>query len=314
MRREIHNVVVEVVCDAADAEELVARRLASFPVATDAPDLTIELVTAGGTRFSAPRGCSIVHEAESGRVQYDEAHDELWLDYGNHGSAHCAPAAASATIVVDRGLEPWEWVATRPLLTLCLVELLKRRGLFALHAAAVSLDGHGVLIAGMSGSGKSTTSTALALAGWSFLGDDIVFLRKREGLELLAFADEIDVDAAALDRLPPLRSSVGWPMLPGYGKFQVPPEHLEGAVIAQCASPHAVVITSGFGADHELARTASEGALLELMPNVLMTHPTATAAQLDILGDLVTTCETYRLVLGADTSALPRVFAEVVGD
>ena len=41
------------------------------------------------------------------------------------------------------------------------------------HGAAVSWDGYGVLIVGVSGRGKSTTALACARAGFSYLGDDM---------------------------------------------------------------------------------------------------------------------------------------------
>lgn len=44
------------------------------------------------------------------------------------------------------------------------------------HAGLVARDGHGVLIGGASGAGKSTTALACAGAGWDFLGDDCVAL------------------------------------------------------------------------------------------------------------------------------------------
>jgi hypothetical protein len=48
------------------------------------------------------------------------------------------------------------------------------RGVQAVHAAAVARNGHGVLIPGKSGSGKSTVALACLDAGYHFLGDDWV--------------------------------------------------------------------------------------------------------------------------------------------
>ena len=42
-----------------------------------------------------------------------------------------------------------------------------------IHAAAVSIDGRGVLLVGVGGRGKTTTALACARAGFSFLGDDL---------------------------------------------------------------------------------------------------------------------------------------------
>jgi hypothetical protein len=54
---------------------------------------------------------------------------------------------------------------------------------FLVHAALVSRRGHGVLICGGPGAGKSTLSLSLALGGFSFHTDDIVhFSERREAL------------------------------------------------------------------------------------------------------------------------------------
>jgi hypothetical protein len=50
------------------------------------------------------------------------------------------------------------------------------RGGALLHSAAVGLDGEGILIAGPSGSGKSSTALACMDAGFSFASDDYVLI------------------------------------------------------------------------------------------------------------------------------------------
>jgi hypothetical protein len=49
----------------------------------------------------------------------------------------------------------------------------------ALHAACVALDGHGVLLAGDSGSGKSSLAYACARRGWTYVTDDCSSLVRR---------------------------------------------------------------------------------------------------------------------------------------
>jgi hypothetical protein len=44
------------------------------------------------------------------------------------------------------------------------------------HAGCVALDGRGVLLCGDSGAGKSTLSYACALAGWTYVSDDVSYL------------------------------------------------------------------------------------------------------------------------------------------
>jgi hypothetical protein len=54
--------------------------------------------------------------------------------------------------------------------------LAARRGMSTLHAAAVGLDGHGMLIAGRGGIGKSTMALACLGDGLDYIGDDYCLL------------------------------------------------------------------------------------------------------------------------------------------
>ena len=58
--------------------------------------------------------------------------------------------------------------------------LLQRRGVGVLHASAVCLKEHAVVLCGQSAAGKSTTAAALALRGVPILCDDIAALRQQE--------------------------------------------------------------------------------------------------------------------------------------
>ena len=59
--------------------------------------------------------------------------------------------------------------------------VLQRRGVTALHASAVSVAGHGVVLCGPSETGKSTTAAALALRGKPVLCDDMAALSVENG-------------------------------------------------------------------------------------------------------------------------------------
>jgi hypothetical protein len=60
-----------------------------------------------------------------------------------------------------------------------LLDVLKKLGVLVWHSAAVVRDGAAVLLAGVSGSGKSTTTLNFLNIGYSFLADDVVLLRRR---------------------------------------------------------------------------------------------------------------------------------------
>lgn len=54
---------------------------------------------------------------------------------------------------------------------------LRLRGVLALHASAVLIDGRAVAVVGPSGAGKSTTAAAFAAAGVPVLADDVLAVR-----------------------------------------------------------------------------------------------------------------------------------------
>src|SRR5579863_1802406 len=49
-----------------------------------------------------------------------------------------------------------------------------------IHAACVVLDGHGVLLCGDSGAGKTSLAYSCALVGWQFVADDTCFILHSE--------------------------------------------------------------------------------------------------------------------------------------
>ncbi len=57
--------------------------------------------------------------------------------------------------------------------------LLANLHVVSIHAACVALDGHGVLLAGDSGAGKSSLSYACARRGWTYCSDDGSSLLRR---------------------------------------------------------------------------------------------------------------------------------------
>ncbi len=87
----------------------------------------------------------------------------------------CSPATGLVqSAVLSDG--PGKVLAAYPYFTIPLMEVMKRRGRFPLHAGCVAKEGRGLLLAGTSGSGKSTLTAALVRDGWDFLSDDTVFI------------------------------------------------------------------------------------------------------------------------------------------
>lgn len=70
-----------------------------------------------------------------------------------------------------------------------------------LHAAAASMDGAAILLAGPAGAGKSTLLVHVVSHGWDLLADDVVALRpdRREALPL-PFSPEVRTSPRALEQ------------------------------------------------------------------------------------------------------------------
>jgi hypothetical protein len=313
VRRQVHGVGVEISCDDGELAEVVARRLAAFPVDDGSPDIRIEIGAQLDVRGERPPDARVVHEVERGAIVYSDALDTLWIDYVG-GGARCAPARGEATISYDPGREGWQWATTRPLLTVPLMELLKRHVLFPVHASAVSRDGAAVIFAAESGSGKSTAALALLLAGWRLLGDDLVFLRE-DGSELqaLAFPDEIDASPRTIARLPELGPFERWPTLAGYAKRQLAPERLRPGAVVLEAIPRLVLVPHVVDRPgHALDPLSRDELLLELLPNVLLTEPRLAQRQLDLLARLAGTVPAFRLAFGGDLKQLDELVEDAL--
>ncbi len=84
-----------------------------------------------------------------------------------------------------------------------LLDVLKKAGILVWHSAAVARDGVAILLPGVSGSGKSTTTLNLLRLGYQFLGDDMVLLRQKgDGLEVSGFETGLFLTDRSLELLP----------------------------------------------------------------------------------------------------------------
>jgi hypothetical protein len=293
--------------------ELLAAAHARFealpPGAADS-GVELDLRLVYGDVGPLPVGLRRVYESETGGAWYDPDGDRLLARSGSTGAAVCEPGERRASITVDPGAPDALWAATRPLLTLTLAELLKRQGLYFLHAAGVTCAGGAVLLPGTSGSGKSTLAVALARAGFGFLGDDTVFLACNDGgLRVLAFPDEIDLTEDSLVLLGPID---GARQLPGAAKWQVRPEQA-GCEVKREASPLALVFPCVGAESAELTPLGRDEAMLELVPNVLLTERDSTQGHLDALADLAAAVPSFRLRLGSDPQAAVAAVEGVLG-
>jgi PqqD family protein of HPr-rel-A system len=78
--------------------------------------------------------------------------------------------------------------------------IVETKDMLLLHAGAVERDGHVIVIAGVSGDGKSTLTAALAASGFRYLTDELVAVEPTTGI-VGPFAKPLDLDGASRDLL-----------------------------------------------------------------------------------------------------------------
>jgi hypothetical protein len=308
---DLHGVRLAVVA-AGEAERAAAgvrARLSGLPMASEPPDVTFEVID--GHPFPRPEGARPVYDPPLGEVVYDDASDRLYIGHGPRLSVLCEPGRGLTRASV-MGMEEGDlWTLSHPLFTLPLVEMLKRRGLYGLHAGGVCRDGRALLLPGTSGAGKTTLTLALARAGLGFLGDDTLFLRRGpEGVEVLAFPDEFDLTDETVAFFPELSSLLDTERSEGWRKRQWRPA---AAGVTWQAAPALLVFPHVAGVPESRLVPMDRGeALLELAPNVLLTEPRSAQAHLDALAELVESSECWRLATGTDLDEAVRRVTELL--
>jgi hypothetical protein len=216
---------------------------------------------------------------------------------------------------VEEGVQAEPWVLEGALIV-ALIELLRRRSLYQLHAGCVVPDGAtGVLISGNSGSGKSTAVTALLSAGWRYIGDDLLFVKPRWGvISMVGWREMANLSRKCAD-------AFGLPMLPERarpdGRYVVDlDERFPGAripsarpkvlLVCEVAQPTRSEVTP-------LKRAHALAVVVRQSPLVLVTGRLA-EEHMCVLHGLVEQCDCYTLRAGEDVfdGALPDLIAPLV--
>jgi hypothetical protein len=239
-------------------------------------------------------------------VTYDDTNDVLYVRCGDAIRAVVDGRRGFATVSVTRDDANRTWLLSHPLLSLALIEGLRRNGLYSLHAAAVSVRRAGLLLAGVSGAGKSTLALALARAGLGFLGDDTVFLAVDDGrVRALAFPDELDISPRTAAFFPEFDRLAQTAPPPGRYKHGVFIDDMCRVEFVDDCIPQVIVVPKIVDSPTSvLAEVRPEDIFVELVPNVLLTHPQTAQRHLDAIAALLAQVRCYRLATGRDLDAV----------
>ena len=323
---DLHGLRLSIVLPESGLEDAAAAlqaRLARLPrrPAPASPDLLFEVHGENGANgdhgLVRPAASRPVYDPPLGEVVYDDGSDLLYIEHGPRLRVLAEPGAGRVRLSARGPLQDGGedlWLLSHPLFTLPLAELLKRRGLYSLHAAGLCLDGRALVLPGTSGAGKSTLSLALVRAGFGFLGDDTLFLARRpDGLRLLAFPDELDLTDQTAGFFPELAPLLAETPRTGWRKRQLRAEEAYGAEVVWECEPGVLVFPRVSGRRESVLEPIDPGAaLLELVPNVLLTEPRSSQAHLDALAELARASRCYRLETGTDLDGAVDLLRQVV--
>ncbi len=254
-------------------------------------------------RIQRPDGASRpFYQIDVGEAAYFPKDDVGYIDYGPRARVWFRPAAGECRIsILQPEADQQLWLATHPLFTIPLQEMLKRRGIYGIHAAGLARDGRSLLLQGTSGCGKSTLTIALLRAGFDWLSDDLVLLDPSSDLETLAFPEKIKATHQTLSMFAELHTLSSASKPPGWPKYQVQARDYFSTNIMWRSRPGAIVFP--VIADRKqsvLSHITTDEAFLQLSSSVFLTETESTRSHIGVLAQLARTVPAYRLHTGRD--------------
>lgn len=266
-------------------------------------------------RIKIPEGKSrAVYDPPLGKVLYFDNENLFYIDYDDQVRVLCDPVRGNTQVSILHSAVDKLWLIAHPMFTLPFIELLRRRGLYNVHAAGMCFGDKGILFPGTSGAGKSTLTLIMLCAGFGFLGDDMLFLTTgNEGLRILAFPDEIDVTDETIRFFPELDHLMFLPKVAGCNKQQIRAEDVYELEFTRECRPAMLVFPRIINAEKSVLKPMEKDeAFSELVPNILLTEAHCSQVHLDVLSELVKASECYRLETGRDLHAVPKLLEKVM--
>lgn len=181
------------------------------------------------------------------------------------------------------------------------------------HAGAVgTLDG-GVLIAGRSGSGKSTTTLACLDSDLCYAGDDYVVAQAEPEPYVYSLYCTAKLERHNVWRLPHLAPLITNANQPDQEKALIFLSELYPHKLARGFPIRAILVPKITGRrDTKVAPCGRAACLVALAPSTVIHLPGAGAGTMSKLGALARRVPAFQLELGTDLSQIPRVISELL--
>lgn len=280
------------------------------PVTSAAPDLTVCLwdgATTGVPLPTPPWATEDYRERRTVRGYNDERFQTAFditagslslLDTATHRAIYATRAAAELP-QYERGA---------PLL-LILHWWWRTLGWQITHAAAIGLQGQGVLLAGRGGSGKSTTALNCLAAGWQYVADDYCLLEAEPTPYAHTLFNSGKLTTDSLTRFPELTALGRETLTPATepsGKALVFLRECLPQQITDKLALRAVLLPRVTGTrDTQLKPASAAAGLRALAPSTIFQLANADQTALRTLAALVRRLPCYHLELGTELAQIP---------
>jgi hypothetical protein len=198
---------------------------------------------------------------------------------------------------------------------LTLIELLRRCGLYTIHATALEHNGRAILIPGNSGRGKTTSFISLLRSGYRYLSDDHPLLQDSGAhVEVLPFPIRINVTDATVQFFPELRAASEQVLHPGVPKRFFYAEDLYPTAVGERCQPALVLFPHVVDSPQSHLELLPKSRALEaLLPQALLVYDQEVARQeFRVLAKLVQQVDCYRLHFGRDILDLPKLITPLL--
>ena len=217
--------------------------------------------------------------------------------------------------VIHDCLVPDPWVVFQLFFSPIFLEILKKFGLYNLHASTVCREDSGFFFSAATGSGKSTLAVSLVRSGFGFLSDDITFVRRTgSDMELLAFPQPVQMWDDALQRFPELHKIQSqYSPCHGYKKqFRV--EDIYPGSFRERALPKVLILPKlADQKESYLTELTKTKALVELIPqSLIVAQRSIVRDHMGVLADLIDRCDCYKLSFGSDIDRIPNLISDVL--
>lgn len=205
----------------------------------------------------------------------------------------------------------------REFFLLTFLMLMRRHGLYGLHAGAVSRAGSGCLIVGRSGKGKTNLTIALVKEGWDYLSDAAAVLRQSgEDVQALAFRHGFSLTPHTVGKFPELENTRMQGRFSN-GKRSVDVDSIYPGQFTYRCKPRMIIFPDIVDRRRsrlvQLDKLRTLTLLIEQSPGI-MTGRALVEGQLAALKLLVEQAGCYRLMAGIDVFEEPSAVSQLVLD